>query len=137
MIFLNSASSAAALVFDLPLCTHTDTEGKPSGQSPEYILKSSKKTQYLMNTLYLFPRTFLLFPSLTKDIVVGHWDALAFLHSCSLFSPFFGTCFLLCDLLMGRYENSHLCTNSSILYNQRCWSSYFYHLINFYLTGTS
>ena len=30
VIFLNSASSAAApTVFDLPLCTTTDTEGKP------------------------------------------------------------------------------------------------------------
>ena len=29
VIFLNSASSAAALVFYLSLCTHTDTEGKP------------------------------------------------------------------------------------------------------------
>ena len=29
MIYLNSASSAAALMFDLPLCTHTETEGKP------------------------------------------------------------------------------------------------------------
>ena len=29
VIILNSVSSAAALVFDLPLCTHTDTEGKP------------------------------------------------------------------------------------------------------------
>ena len=29
VIFLNSASSAAALVFDLPLCTLTDSEGKP------------------------------------------------------------------------------------------------------------
>ena len=30
VIFLNSSSSAAVLVFDLPLCTHTDTtEGKP------------------------------------------------------------------------------------------------------------
>ena len=29
VFFLNSASSAAALVFDLPLCAHTDTEGKP------------------------------------------------------------------------------------------------------------
>ena len=39
--FLNSASSAAALVFYLPgVCTHIDTEGK---QSPENILKSSKK----------------------------------------------------------------------------------------------
>ena len=30
VIFLNSASSAATppAVFDLPLCTHTDTEGK-------------------------------------------------------------------------------------------------------------
>ena len=42
MIFLNSASSAAALVFYLPgVCTHTDTEGK---QSPEYFLKFSKNT---------------------------------------------------------------------------------------------
>ena len=44
VIFLDSASSAAALVFYLPgVCTHTDTERK---QSPEY-LKSLKKTQYL------------------------------------------------------------------------------------------
>ena len=42
MIFLNSASSAAALVFYLPgVCTHTDTEGK---QSPEYFLKIGKNT---------------------------------------------------------------------------------------------
>ena len=42
MIFLNSASSAEALVFYLPgVCTHTDTEGK---QSPKNILKSSKNT---------------------------------------------------------------------------------------------
>ena len=51
MLFLKSASSALALVFDLPLCTLTDTEGKPRGKSPEYILEFSK-TQYLMNTLY-------------------------------------------------------------------------------------
>ena len=42
MIFLNSVSSAAALVFYLPgVCTHTDTEGK---QSPEYFLKIEKST---------------------------------------------------------------------------------------------
>ena len=35
VIFLNSASSAAALVFYLPgVCTHTDTERK---ESPEYF----------------------------------------------------------------------------------------------------
>ena len=35
VIFLNSASSVAALVFYLPgVCTHTETEGK---QSPEYL----------------------------------------------------------------------------------------------------
>ena len=35
MIFLNSVSSAAALVFYLPgVCTHTETEGK---QSPKYF----------------------------------------------------------------------------------------------------
>ena len=39
--FLNSANSAAARLFYLPgVCTHTDIEKK---QSPEYILKSSKK----------------------------------------------------------------------------------------------
>ena len=50
MIFLNSAGSAAALVFYLSgVCTHTDMERK---LSPENILKTSKKTQFLMNTLY-------------------------------------------------------------------------------------
>ena len=52
VIFLNSASSAAALVFYLPgVCTHTDTEGKQRKVRVRNILKSSKKTQYLMNTL--------------------------------------------------------------------------------------
>ena len=51
VIFLNSASSAEALVFYLPgVCTHTDTEGK---QSPEYFkIFEQKNTQYFMNTLY-------------------------------------------------------------------------------------
>ena len=41
VIFLNSASSAAALVFYLPgVCTHTATKGK---QSPEYFSKFGKK----------------------------------------------------------------------------------------------
>ena len=50
MIFLNSASSAAALVFYLPgVCTHTDTKGKQSKDRVRNILKSLEKTQYLMN----------------------------------------------------------------------------------------
>ena len=41
VIFLNSASSAAALVFYMPaLCTQTDTEGK---QSSEYFEKFGEK----------------------------------------------------------------------------------------------
>ena len=45
MIFLNSASSAAALVFHLPgVCTHTDTEGKQRKARVRHILKSSEKT---------------------------------------------------------------------------------------------
>ena len=54
MIFLNSASSAAALVFYLPgVCTHIDTEGKQrKTRAVRNILKSLEKTQYLMNTLY-------------------------------------------------------------------------------------
>ena len=54
MIFLNSASSAAALVFDLPLCTHTRTP-RGNRERPEsgIYFKIFEKTQYLMNTLYL------------------------------------------------------------------------------------
>ena len=38
VIFLNSASSAAALVFYLPgVCTHTDTEGKQSSEKKHNI----------------------------------------------------------------------------------------------------
>ena len=54
VIFLNSASSAAALVYYLPcVCTHTDALGKQRKARIRNILKSSEKTQYLMNTLYL------------------------------------------------------------------------------------
>ena len=54
MIFLDSASSSAALVFYLPdMCTHSDTEGKQRKTRVRNIFKSSKKTQYLKNTLYL------------------------------------------------------------------------------------
>ena len=53
MIFLNSASSAAALMFYLPgVCTHTDTEGKQRRARVLNIFKSSEKTQYSMSTLY-------------------------------------------------------------------------------------
>ena len=45
MIFLNSASSAAALVFYLPgVCTHNDTEGKREMPEPGIFLKIRKKT---------------------------------------------------------------------------------------------
>ena len=54
--FLNSASSAAVLVLNLPgVCTHTDTEGKQRKARVRNILKSSGKTQYLMNTLSVRP----------------------------------------------------------------------------------
>ena len=44
VIFLNSASSAAALVFYLPgVCTHTDTEGKQRKARVRNILKSFEK----------------------------------------------------------------------------------------------
>ena len=52
-IFLNSASSAAALVFYLPgVCTHDDTEGKERKAGVRNILKSSKKTQYSEYPVY-------------------------------------------------------------------------------------
>ena len=44
MIFLNSASSAAALVFYLPgVCTHTDTEGIQRKARVRNILKYQEK----------------------------------------------------------------------------------------------
>ena len=50
--FLNSACFAAALVFYQPgVCTHTETKGKQRKANVRNILKSSEKTQYLMNTL--------------------------------------------------------------------------------------
>ena len=54
MIFLNSASSAAALVFYLPGgCTHWHRGKTEKDQSPEVYKIFRKKTQYLMNTLYI------------------------------------------------------------------------------------
>ena len=53
VIFLNSASSDAALAFYLPgVCTHTDTERKQRKARVRNILKSSKKTEYLIDTLW-------------------------------------------------------------------------------------
>ena len=55
MIFLNSESSAAVLVFYLPFrgpCTQRwKTE---RGQSPEYILKFSKKLNIYEHPVYLY-----------------------------------------------------------------------------------
>ena len=52
--FSELCSSVAALVFYLPgVCTHTGSEGKQRKARVRNILKSSEKTQYLMNTLYL------------------------------------------------------------------------------------
>ena len=55
MIFLNSASSAAALVFYLPVaCTHTDTEGKQRKARVRNILKSlDKNTIIKEHSVYL------------------------------------------------------------------------------------
>ena len=56
VIFLNYASSAAALVIYLPFsgpimkCTHRGKTERPESGN---ILKFSKKTQHLMNTLYV------------------------------------------------------------------------------------
>ena len=58
--FLNSASSAASAgVWPAIVYTHWHRGETEKGQSPEYILKSSKKTQYLMNTLYEITEFFL------------------------------------------------------------------------------
>ena len=72
MIFLNSASSAVALLFDLPSCgssvkssVHTLT------QSLEYFSKSWKNIQILMNTLYIiYSNTKMLLTCLPRYLAV-------------------------------------------------------------------
>ena len=65
--FLNSASSAEALVFYLPgVCTHTDTERKQRKTRVRNILKSSKKNtifnEHLVTYRNLVIRKLFLFP---------------------------------------------------------------------------
>ena len=45
--------SAGVLSYLPGLCTHTETEGKQRKAKVRNILKSSEKTQYLMNNLYI------------------------------------------------------------------------------------
>ena len=53
--FLNSTSSAAALVFYLPgVSTHTDKKGNQRKARVWNILNSLEKTQYFINTLYIY-----------------------------------------------------------------------------------
>ena len=64
MIFLNSASSVAALVFYLPgVCTHTDAEGK---QTSEYLKKIEKNTIFNEHPVYNIKQknTVLIFSSM-------------------------------------------------------------------------
>ena len=55
MIFLNSASSAAALVFYLPFSGPSMKSGVHTEERPEsgIYFKIIEKIQYLMNTLYV------------------------------------------------------------------------------------
>ena len=67
MIFLNSVSSTAALVFYLPgVCTHTDAEGKQRKARVRNILKSLDKNTIFNEhpvyvVLYMLPRKFSFF----------------------------------------------------------------------------
>ena len=71
MFFLNSASSAAALVFYLPgVCTLTPRENRGRQESGN-ILISSEKTQYLINTLYIVTAIAMLVISNLHDNPVG------------------------------------------------------------------
>ena len=84
MIFLNSASSAAALGFYLPRrCTNTDTEGKQRRNRVRNIFEFQEKTQYLMNTLYLieqsvkfiYPRKIIVFEYFLFFSILSHYFA--------------------------------------------------------------
>ena len=79
MIFLNSASSAAALVFYLPgLCSHTDTEGKQRKARVRNILKSLKKSifnEHPVNVLYLIVPVYTQNPGrlYVKSVLISVW----------------------------------------------------------------
>ena len=54
---MNSASSAAVLVFYLPgMCTHTDTEGEQRKASPEYFKIFGKNTIFNEHPVFLEAR---------------------------------------------------------------------------------
>ena len=53
VIFLNSASSAEVLVFDLPLCTHTDRENRERPGSGIYF-KIFEKAIFNEHPVYKF-----------------------------------------------------------------------------------
>ena len=92
-------------MFYLPgVCTHTDIEGKQRNSRVRNILKSSKKTQYSMNTLYNShisgwgpdtdcPRSILLhFPWALLFVICNYLStASSFIHI--IFNPCF---FLVC-----------------------------------------
>ena len=65
-------------MFDMPLCTHTDTEGKPREVRPEsgIYFKIFEKTQYLMNTLYVMFICMYSIISLTIYLSITHTHTL-------------------------------------------------------------
>ena len=78
VIFLNSASSAAVLVFYLPgVCTHTDTEGK---QSSEYFKKFENNTIFnehpVLATIFAPAVMYAYFWPGIKTIETGDWTML-------------------------------------------------------------
>ena len=99
MVFISAAS---ALVVDLSLCKHTDTEGNRERPESGIYFKILEKTQYLMNTLrisnlcylkfsleanFLWARQ-LLFTSYVRQLWIHH--CLVFLNSTNsyiLFPP--------------------------------------------------
>ena len=86
MIFLNSAYSAAALVFYLPaLCTQTDTEGK---QSSEYIEKFGKKT--IFNEHPVCIQSFMV-RGWTRGACIHGSGRLAGIHGSGMFAVIHGS----------------------------------------------
>ena len=85
VLFLNSASSAAALVFYLPgVCTHSDTEGKQRKARVRNILKSSKKNTILNEQPVALhaPIVSRVSRNITQTLIVIHLALCIFIHRC-------------------------------------------------------
>ena len=118
MIFLNSASSAAALVFYLPCaCTHTDTEGKQRKPRVRNIFKNSEKNT-IFNGHPVHSSSARKDSSLSANLVVGYqpFFNISYTSHVTLIKPY-----LVTAVCKGRFKIVNLKCNFPMNPMSVCW----------------